>query len=555
MLINLLARSLPKWKNIKYKHLGLNIRMARKPAFVKKTKKAASGNNNSNLHFSNFEDYFDYGVKRETDGERFSQSDTKKSTNAFNDALNCYKVAIKLYNENPGFYSGDIKVYQNISYNYLRVKFDLLSEFKYVAGEVDIIKYIPDGDINKELKDFLSQDDLDLLDGLRNDYEAHSLTLEVDISTWDFFFNYLAFLSSYIEWTFELGISDLETSLHVLQRQVQIFDQLKESGSVIFDGTYSNHQDFDDPVLAKNMEIQKDTMFLPNQYNQNFVNTMSKLDVNSLLEMDTLVLKSINTIAEMIFLNSNSNKGSLQAYHQYIETLQNCCKGITQSSLVTNSSLITSDLQEEINSNIYKETEESLFFTTTYLTFFNPDNIQLYLSDLQREFDNINPINRPVVVDLLKAIVEIVAPMRVIKNHVKKGMNLNPSQITNSLGDIDMFYQVLNMVVKFERQFIMNSNDKLKSGEISTIQIGSEYCNMAELFIEVAEIETLRSFWKRMESKLEESDASKNLRKTYLNNAYSFVVNDLGTKETKKDKYYRLYLKASIENMLSTEQT
>ncbi|CAI8492175.1 unnamed protein product [Hanseniaspora opuntiae] len=142
--------------------------MARKPAFAKKTKKAASAkNNSSDLHFSKFEDYFDYGVKRETDGERFSQSDTKKSTNAFNDALNCYRVAIKTFNENPGFYSGDVEVYQSIMYNYLRVKFDLLSEFKYVAGEVDITKYIPESDINKEMKDFFSQGDRQLLDDLR----------------------------------------------------------------------------------------------------------------------------------------------------------------------------------------------------------------------------------------------------------------------------------------------------------------------------------------------------------------------------------------------------
>lgn len=529
--------------------------MPRKPAFAKKTKKAASAkNNSSDLHFSKFEDYFDYGVKRETDGERFSQSDTKKSTNAFNDALNCYRVAIKTFNENPGFYSGDVEVYQSIMYNYLRVKFDLLSEFKYVAGEVDITKYIPESDINKEMKDFLSQDDRQLLDDLRNEYEAHSLTLQVNIGTWDFFFNYLAYMSSYIEWTFELEISDLENSLLVLKRQTEIFEKLKESSSVIFNSSYSNHQDFDDPVLAKNMELQRDTMFLPNQYSENFVNTMSKLDVNSLLEMETLVLKSINTITEMIFLSSNLNNESLDLYSQYIDVLRSYSQRISLSSLVTNSSLITSGLQEEINSDIYKETEETLYLTTTFLSFFSHQKIGLYSRDVQKGFDSIDPIKRPVVVELLKVIIEIASPIKKIKESNQKGMNLQLSQIINNLGDMETFYQILNMVVKLDRQVIMNSNEKIKRGEFLTIHTGSEYCNMSELFIEVAEIELQRSFWKKMEFKMEDSDASINLRKTYLNNAYSFVANDLGTKETKKDKYYRLYLKAAIEKMLLSDQ-
>lgn len=528
--------------------------MARKPAFAKKTKKAASArNNNSDLHFSNFEDYFDYGVKRETDGERFSQSDTKKSTNAFNDALNCYKVAIKAYNENPGFYSGDIEVYQSIMYNYLRVKFDLLSELKYVAGEVDITKYIPEGDINKEMKDYLSQDDTQLLDDLRNEYEAHSLTLQVNVNTWDFFFNYLAYLSSYIEWTFEIGLNNLENSLIVLQRQTEIFEKLRTSSSVIFSSSYSNHQNFDDPVLTRNMELQKDTMFLPNQYNQNFVNTMSKFDVNSLLEMETLVLKSINTFSEMIFSSSNLNNKPLDFYSQYIEILQSYSKRINLNSLVTNNSSLTSKLQKEINSDILKETEETLYFTNTFLSFFNHQKISVYLIDLHKEIDSIDPIKRPVVVELLKVIIEIVSPINKVKEHIQKGTILQLSQIINKVGDIEVLYQVLNMVVKLDRQVIMNSNEKIKSGEISTIHTGSEYCNMADLFIEVAEIELQRSVWKKMESKWEDSEASMNLRNTYLNNAYSFVANDLGTKETKKDKYYRLYLKDTIEKMLSNQ--
>ncbi|CAI8492183.1 unnamed protein product [Hanseniaspora opuntiae] len=139
-------------------------------------------------------------------------------------------------------------------------------------------------------------------------------------------------MSSYIEWTFELGISDLENSLLVLKRQTEIFEKLKESSSVIFNSSYSNHQDFDDPVLAKNMELQRDTMFLPNQYSQNFVNTMSKLDVNSLLEMETLVLKSINTITEMMFLSSNLNNESLDLYSQYIDVLRSYSQRISLSS-------------------------------------------------------------------------------------------------------------------------------------------------------------------------------------------------------------------------------
>ena len=138
--------------------------------------------------------------------------------------MNCYKTAIKIYNKNPGFYSGDVTVYQNIVYNYLRVKFDLLSEFKYVAGEVDTTRFIPESDINKELKESLFADDKSILDELRNEYETYSLTQQVDINTCDFYFNYLAYLSNYIEWTVELGDRNIENALAVIMKEVEIFN-------------------------------------------------------------------------------------------------------------------------------------------------------------------------------------------------------------------------------------------------------------------------------------------------------------------------------------------
>lgn len=526
--------------------------MARKPAFAKKTKKSTNSNNgNSAPHFSKFEDYFDYGVKRETDGERFAQSDTKKSTNAFNDALNCYKTAIKIYNENPGFYSGDISVYQNIVYNYLRVKYDLLSEFKYVAGDVDITKFIPESDINKELKESLFQDNKPTLDELRNEYESYSQTLQTDINTWDFFFNYLAYLSSYLEWIFELENANIKDAMIIVQRQIEIFDKLKESSQIVFNDTYTNHQNFDDPVLAQNMALQKDTMFLPNQYNQNVVNTMSKLDINSLLEMETLVLKSIASIVEITYTTINIKNETIDVYYEVLKTLETYSQHIIQNSLVSSTVLSNVEIQEEINKDIYKETEETIYFTNTLMGFSNPENIKQYVIEVANDLDNINVESKPVVVELLKSVLEILSPIKIIRESIKNNHKNETKVITSALGDLEMFYQILNMVVKLDRQVIMSSNEKIKLGKVSTNNVGSEYCNLAELFLEVADIELQRSYWKQIESKSEESAASYDLRKSYLKNAYSFVVNDLGSKETKKDRYYRLYLKEVIEEMIN----
>ena len=158
---------------------------------------------------------------------------------------------------------------------------------------------------------------------------------------------------------------------------------------------------------------------------------------------------------------------------------------------------------------------------------------------------------KPVVVETLKSLVEIVSPIKIIREAVKTKSNLDTRFITSKLGDFDLFYQLLNMIVKLDRQVIMSSNQKIKSGEISTINIGLEYCNLAELFLEVSDIELQRSFWKQMETKTEESTAAYELKTSYLKNALNFVVNDLGSRETKKDKYYRLYLKEIIENLLA----
>ncbi len=62
----------------------------------------------------------------------------------------------------------------------------------------------------------------------------------------------------------------------IVQRQIEIFDKLKESSQIVFNDTYTNHQILMTSISTK-YGTAKDTMFLPNQYNQNVVNTMSEI--------------------------------------------------------------------------------------------------------------------------------------------------------------------------------------------------------------------------------------------------------------------------------------
>lgn len=548
--------------------------MGRKPGFVRSSRghnKQQTAQTGPNINFSRYQDYYDYGTKKETDGERFAVSDIKKAMNCYYDALTCYQKGIQVFQQNSNMLQGDLTNYQNIWYNYLRLLFYLLAEYKFVSGSVDILKYLPDNYVKKEMKDLVFEKENIIID-LYKSYNDCKNIIPLSEDTWDFYFNHMEFLNSFIEWynnnNNNNDIINIDLLLEALKDQQITFNQLISLQmnvlmQYINNNNHINNNNSTDPVLQANMSLQKDIKFKINNENDTYAETMSNLTLSTFLEIYLIVFKSIRNVLENIY--QSGNKTDLDNNINILNDLKSLHNNyVSQYSDFTNS-MNSYDLKQELEPNLLTEIDYTLKLNNILFNITNPVEIEPIikneLAQITEIQDNIDANVALLVIDQWDTILELLMPIDDVLKAIQTKTILDKTQ--TQLADLYSWESKWNLTMilnKLTNTVNKQLSNKIKTTIQKTKSFSSDCCNLSEILQSKSDLEIKRAYLKS----IPDTEGNTNLNEysillknsvAYLKNSIAYIQFDMGLNESMNDKLYRQYLlNDSQEKLKQLEQ-
>ncbi|XBW35213.1 hypothetical protein QEN19_000776 [Hanseniaspora menglaensis] len=542
--------------------------MARKPGFNRSSRSSNHKEQNTNINFLKFSDYYDYGATRETDGDRFAVSDIKKAMNCYYDALICYEKGIQIYQKNCVMLAGDLENYQKIWYNYLRLVFYLLSEYKFVSGSVEIINYLPENTIKKEMRDLIF-DKANILEELLEGYNYCKNIISLSEDTWDFYFNFLEFLKSVIEW-YNTDKLDMSFLMNILVDQQLIYDELLCLQSNVLmkyiNNIHSNNNNSTDPVIQANMNIQKNLRFKVSNESDNFAETMSNLTLSTFMEIQITAFTSVRIVTEYFY--QNINKQTLQTNFTLLDSLKTMNQGYENQYRDFLESIHSYDLKQHLDEKLSTELEYAsqfnsiLFRLSDKTTIDNLINSRLIeLNDLPNLQVQLEKSKVLLEIDQWDTILEILLPFETVIKYAQKGettgIKLNPFNELYSWETQWNLAMVLNKLTQFVNKEMGN---KIKTTLQKNKSFSAECCNLVEILQSKSDLEIKRAYLKSVpdgSGKINMNDVAilSNNSVAYLKNAITYINFDMGLGELINDKLYRNYLLTeTIEKLKQAEQ-
>lgn len=531
--------------------------MARKPGFKRTSKVTNQLQAGEGITFSKYQDYYDYGTKRETDGDRFAVSDIKKAMNCYYDAITCYEKGIQVFQQNAALLQGELSTYQNVWYNYLRLLFYLLSEYKFVSGSVDILKYLPANTVKKEMNELLFEKN-DVLITLYKSYSDCRSIIPLSQDTWDFYYNFVEFLNSFIEWHITNSF-DTKVLLDTIFDQQDLFNQLMSLQMDVMmsyvNKSHLSNNNSTDPVIQANMNLQKDIRFTINKQSDNFAETMSNLTLSTFLEIYDIVFKSLRHGLDDFYQNISSQELNIEGNFDFLEDIKRLNNLYVGHYVDFINNINCYGLREELEATLVAEVDYSIQFNAILLKISDPSAISGLVSErlaqLNTESDllaHLGKENTILEIDQWDSILELLVPIDEALNAVITHEFLEKNQ--NPLSGLYSWETKWNMSMILNKLTLVLSkkiSEQIKTTVHKTKEFSSHCCNLVEILQNKSDLEIKRAYLKGHPT----STATSNPKEfsiltqnslAYLKNASVYCSLDMGFNEPINDKLYRQYL-------------
>lgn len=531
--------------------------MARKPGFKRTSKVANQPQAGEAISFSKYQDYYDYGTKRETDGERFAVSDIKKAMNCYYDAITCYEKGIQVFQQNSILLQGELSTYQNVWYNYLRLLFFLLAEYKFVSGSIDILKFLPENTVKKEMNELLFEKK-DVMTTLYKSYSDCRSIIPLSCDTWDFYYNFMEFLNSFIEWHISTDF-DMKVLLDSLFDQQDLFNQLMSLQMDVMmsyvNKSHLNNNNSTDPVIQANMNLQKDIRFTINKENDNFAETMSNLTLSTFLEIYEIVFKSLRHGLEDFYQNISKQEMNVESNFGLLDDI----KRLNNFYFGHYSDFINSincyGLREELETTLITEVDYSIQFNAILLKMSDPSAIaglvNERLTQLNAESDLAAHLNKETTIleiDQWDSILELLVPIdEALNSVITKEF---PRENQNPLSELyswETKWNISMILNKLTSALSKQMGEKIKATLHKTKEFSSLCCNLVDILQNKSDLEIKRAYLKcdpicKASTNANEFSILAQNSLSYLKNASVYCSLDMGFSEQINDKLYRQYL-------------